>query len=370
MKTVTVELGKIAHIVQGGRSGLSGNDFVEHGYPAYGAGGLNGYLDSFEYETDGVVLSSIGARCGKCFFASGRWSSLANTQVILPDSRLADPLFLWFQLNDESRWPRSGTGQPFIKPSDVKRHRLILPPLDNQRRIAAQLQQADRLRRTRRHALELADDFLPAIFRKLFGDSHGFARWPIVPFGDLISSGPQNGLYKPATSYGSGTRIVRIDAYQNGGAIDLSALKRLRLAAAEIATYGLQTGDFLINRVNSRSHLGKSTRITHMPEPMVFESNMMRFRIDETRLDPAFALHQLQTPFINRQIQKRAKDASNQASINQDDVEGLGIPLPPLARQRHFAALVARHARLRAIQQESLRQAEHLFQTLLQRAFA
>ena len=43
--------------------------------------------------------------------------------------------------------------------------------------------------------------------------------------------------------------------------------------------------------------------------------------------------------------------------------------LIPLALQQQFASLVARHERLRAVQRESLRQAEHLFQSLLHRAF-
>src|SRR6266496_4243968 len=137
-----IQLQEIANIVQGGRHGLSGNQFVATGFPAYGAGGLNGYLPSFEFDRDAVVLSSIGARCGKCFFARGKWSSLANTQVILPDAKVADTKFLWFQLNDEHRWPRSGTGQPFIRPSDIKEHVVLFPPLIEQKRIAALLDKA------------------------------------------------------------------------------------------------------------------------------------------------------------------------------------------------------------------------------------
>ena len=56
-------------------------------------------------------------------------------------------------------------------------------------------------------------------------------------------------------------------------------------------------------------------------------------------------------------------------SINLDTLRPLRIPLPPLALQQQFASLVARHERLRAVQREALRQAEHLFQSLLHRAF-
>ena len=43
--------------------------------------------------------------------------------------------------------------------------------------------------------------------------------------------------------------------------------------------------------------------------------------------------------------------------------------MPPLPLQQKFATLVQEVERLRALQRESLRQAEHLFASLLHRAF-
>ncbi|WP_372624698.1 restriction endonuclease subunit S, partial [Falsiroseomonas sp.] len=166
----TAALADFCTIFQGGRHKLSGNDFVPAGFPAYGADGMNGYLPMREFSQPAIVLSSIGARCGKCFHADGEWTSLANTQIILPDSERADTRFLWHQLNDEGRWPRSGTAQPFIKPSDVKAHRVFLPPLAEQRRIAAILDEADALRANRRAALAQLDEMARAIFVEMFGD--------------------------------------------------------------------------------------------------------------------------------------------------------------------------------------------------------
>ena len=47
---------------------------------------------------------------------------------------------------------------------------------------------------------------------------------------------------------------------------------------------------------------------------------MMRFAVNRSRIRPQFAIHYLQTPAIKMQIQRRAKDAVNQSSINQQDV--------------------------------------------------
>lgn len=165
-----IRLGLIANIIQGGKLKLSGKHFVEDGFPAYGAGGINGYLGEYEFDQDGVILSANGARCGKCFYAQGKWASLANTQIILPDIAKANPKFLWYQLNDERKWRRAGTAQPFIKPSDVKNKEIFLPDIKEQNRIVGALDAVDALRQKRKQSLQLLDAFLRATFLDMFGD--------------------------------------------------------------------------------------------------------------------------------------------------------------------------------------------------------
>ncbi len=50
-------------------------------------------------------------------------------------------------------------------------------------------------------------------------------------------------------------------------------------------------------------------------------------------------------------------------------IRSFQVLLPSISLQREFAGVIQRYNRLRAQQSEALRQAEHLFQTLLQRAF-
>lgn len=64
-----------------------------------------------------------------------------------------------------------------------------------------------------------------------------------------------------------------------------------------------------------------------------------------------------------------SKQTTNLASINMTQLRATPVPLPPLVRQQHFAKLVTRHEHLRASQREALRQADHLFQTVLHQAF-
>jgi type I restriction enzyme S subunit len=256
-------------------------------------------------------------------------------------------------------------------PTDVLRGlELPVPPLAEQERIAAILERADRLRRLRRYAVEMGEEILRSVFLKVFGDATlNPNKWDTQLLREFVVAGPQNGVYKPASAYGTGTPILRIDGFYDAAVEDLSQLKRVRLSEDEIASYGLHENDIVINRVNSRPFLGKSAIIPMLKEPTVFESNLMRISVDTGRLNPSYLIHLLQTDFIRNQIQLCGKDAVNQASINQEDVKGLQIRLPAPALQKTFANVVRPIERLRAIRREALRQAEHLFQTLLHRAF-
>jgi type I restriction enzyme S subunit len=64
-----------------------------------------------------------------------------------------------------------------------------LPPLAEQKRIAAIAQKADRLRRTRRYALQLSDTYLQSVFLEMFGDSFSNTKgWQYKEFGDIITT--------------------------------------------------------------------------------------------------------------------------------------------------------------------------------------
>jgi type I restriction enzyme, S subunit len=56
--------------------------------------------------------------------------------------------------------------------------------------------------------------------------------------------------------------------------------------------------------------------------------------------------------------------------MNTGTLAELPIPLPPADTQKRFVSFVRQHEQLRATHTEALRQADHLFQTLLQQAFA
>ena len=106
---------------------------------------------------------------------------------LIPDKRRLDSKFLFHWLKAKTSFLQSlGNGATFkeISKSVVERIEIPLPPLDEQRRIAAILDKADALRRKRKRAIALLDDLGHAVFRKMFSNHEAN---PEVAVGDVTS---------------------------------------------------------------------------------------------------------------------------------------------------------------------------------------
>ena len=238
----------------------------------------------------------------------------------------------------------SGTaGQQRVPRSFLEKTPIPLPPLDEQRRVVDLLDRAAAIRRRADAARAKARAIIPALFLETFGDPATNPKgWPVLRLGAAIDFGPQNGLYRPSTEYGNGVRILRIDSFDHGTIVGQSRLKRLRIDKKTTEKYLLKKGDIVVNRVNSPPQLGKSAVVPVLEEDVVFESNMMRFRLNPEVLVPRVVGVALQLESVRRALTRNAKHAINQSSINQRDVTGIELPIPPIDLQTAYADQVER----------------------------
>jgi type I restriction enzyme, S subunit len=308
----------------------------------------------------------------KLFFADERVAGALSTGewlIIRADEEKVDPRFIhfWFQ-NDRTKYSlRLLVKGIHLYPKDVAELNIPLPSLTEQKRIASLLARADRLRQLRRTAHDLGDALLQSVFLEMFGDGSKFDK---VEFEEILEESPKNGLYLSSDEHGSGTPIIRIDAFYDGVLGNPAFFKRLRATPKQIEEFNVQNDEILINRVNSLEYLGKCALVKGLQETTLFESNMMRIRINRKLANPLYVTKYLTTPEAYAQIMQRAKKAVNQASINQQDVKSFVIPVPPLSLQEEFAGVVARVESLRGRMGESERQVEGLFESLLAEAFS
>jgi type I restriction enzyme S subunit len=304
---------------------------------------------------EGSILIAMYGSIGKLGIAGVECTSnqaIAFTKKYYPN---IVPKYLFFYLLSIRKKLMSlgkGGTQQNISQTVLKEVSIPLPPIYEQRRIAEKVEslikKVEEVKQLIEETKETFELRRAAILDKAFQgeltskwrEKNGVQySWRNIKLGELIKEGPQNGLYKPQSAYGEGVLIVRIDNFYNGKINEWETLKRLMLNENEIKLYRLCNNELIINRVNSIEYLGKSALVRNLEEPCVFESNVMRLRVNET-VHPEYLVLYLNSNKGLKELRKNAKHAINQASINQQDVKNATVPLPRIDEQLEIVAII------------------------------
>ncbi|MBE0456239.1 restriction endonuclease subunit S [Pseudoalteromonas sp. KG3] len=137
--------------------------------PIYAANGQNGSHNEAKIKGPGVITGRSGT-IGKVHYTSTDYWPL-NTSLYVTNFHGNDPKWVFYMLKafQLERFVE-GAGVPTLNRNLVHDELIPLPPLDEQKRIAAILDKADTIRRKRQQAIQLADDFLRSVFLDMFGD--------------------------------------------------------------------------------------------------------------------------------------------------------------------------------------------------------
>ena len=255
-------------------------------------------------------------------------------------------------------------GQKRVPANFLETVQIPLPDLSEQQRIAGRLEAADRLRRTRRYALELSATFLPAAFLQLFGDPVRNAKgWPATELEELATV--ERGKFTPRprgdpSYYGGKFPFIQTGDISNSGG-------RLNTWTQTLNEKGVSVSRKFPPGTIVIAIVGATIGVTAILEIEVYcTDSVVGIQVNTEKATKEYVefLLRFWRPVFLAQAPETAR-----ANINLDTLRPLRIPVPPLPLQQKFAGLVERVERLRAVQRESLRQAEHLFQSLLHEAF-
>ena len=243
---------------------------------------------------------------------------------------------------------------------------------NEQQRIAGLLEQADRLRRTRRYALELSDTFLPAAFLELFGDPvSNTMSWESASLVEVcvedngIKAGPFGSSLKKEFYSKSGIRIYGQEQVIAGD-FNIGDYYISDEMFSDFTAYEVRFGDLLISLVGS---FGKVMVVPEGIERGIINPRLLKISPKPECILPVFVAKLIEHPRVQDEL-LRMSHGGTMGILNASLLRALRVVVPPLILQQKFVSLVESHERLRSIQREALRQAEHLFQTLLHRAFS
>jgi type I restriction enzyme S subunit len=293
-----------------------------------------------------------------------------DLRVAYPHKNLDRRYLLWFIISNARLIESLGSGATVkgITLDKLRSLQIPLPPLPEQKRIAAILDKADAIRRKLQQSLRLSDDFLRSVFLDMFGNPVTNKKgWPVHKSGDLFADKPRLGTTRPAT--GTGYLVVRVGEIGSENVI-FSKCGRVEQTDEELRRFRLAKGDILIARaIGSRDQLGKCSFFTGHKEIVVGDSHVMRLRPDTKKCDPYWLYFLLSSPSGKALLQSKGGATAVQFNINGTQASDLDIPLPPMKLQSRFVD-VANKAR-KEIEHTSgmYADAQSLFSSLQQRAF-
>ncbi|MFS1473936.1 restriction endonuclease subunit S [Vibrio lentus] len=148
---------------------LPTKDRVEGGVPIYAANGVNGRHNEVKIKGPGVITGRSGT-IGKVHYTEQDYWPL-NTALYVTNFHGNDPKWVYYMLCafKLDRYVE-GAGVPTLNRNLVHDELIPLPPVEEQKRIAAILDKADAIRQKRKQAIDLADEFLRSVFLDMFGD--------------------------------------------------------------------------------------------------------------------------------------------------------------------------------------------------------
>lgn len=280
-------------------------------------------------------------------------------------------LYRWFSSEEIQKKVRSfGNQTTNISNLDHKRTlnlQIPLPPLTEQKRIAAILDAADALRSKRREAIALLDTLLQSTFLDIFGDPvTNPMGWKMGVIGDLLNS-VTYGTNRKADPMNGSYPILRMNNITYSGEWDLRSLKYIDLDENNLPKHLARKGDILFNRTNSKELVGK-TAVFRSNQPMAFAGYLIRGVVNESA-DPEYISAFMNTPQTKTFLRNKCKSIIGMANINAKEFQNISIPKPPVDLQRRFAAIVESVERQKARQRAYLVELDTLFASLQQRAF-
>ncbi|EGQ9972268.1 restriction endonuclease subunit S [Vibrio vulnificus] len=288
-----------------------------------------------------------------------------------------DPTYLFYLLwNDAFRFVGTNAmagaagqkrvGTPFLKQLEIP-----LPPLDEQKRIAAILDKADAIRRKRKQAIDLADEFLRSVFLDMFGDVSGVGESTVEKLAEdrkgSMRTGPFGSQLLHSEFTESGVSVLGIDnavknRFEWGKERFISQEKY-----SELSRYTVLSGDVLI------TIMGTCGRCAVVPEGIPVAINTKHLcciTLDKNKCLPEF-LHSyfLYHPIARRYLEKNTKGAI-MAGLNMGIIKAMPVPVFPLAMQNKYVEIAKKIESSRYNREEFETLGNRSFDSISQKAFS
>jgi type I restriction enzyme S subunit len=309
----------------------------------------------------GTVIFSFGASIGKVGIARVKLCTKQGIAGIVPNSNIIDNEFLYYVLLKQAEKIKQigkGMGSTIteVRPAKLKKLAIFpLPPnFDEQQKITEVLSTVDEAIQKTNEVIAKTERLKKGLMQELLTKGVGHnefkdteigripKEWGVVRLGD-IAVDVRNGLYKPKGFYGEGYGIVRMTEFFRNDVLEIEKdMLRVQSTPDEVSKYALVEDDLLFARRSLKPEgSGKCVMVPEVSEPILFESSIIRIRLNAPVAFPKFYFYWVNSPvgrkFITRTIRTVAV-----SGVTGSDLKRLRVPfLPQVAEQQEIAQILS-----------------------------
>jgi len=310
----------------------------------------------------------VGGNRGRRIIASSEWIVFRSEQSSAKYLRhvlVGDPFHAEFMRTV------SGVGGSLLRarPEYVVKIEIPLPPIAQQKRIAAILDRAEELRSLRRQALGALDAIAQSIFLEMFGDPATNPKgWEVKSMDECaekIQIGPFGTQLHEEDYIDDGIPSINPTHIQGGKIFPNKSFSVSIEKYKQLSQYHLETHDVILGR---RGEMGRCAIVSEIENGWLCGTGSLFMRPKHSLLKSGYLFSFLSSKSI-KQYLERASQGVTMANLNKTIVSQIPVLVPSIELQQEFARRVEAIEQLKATHRESLAQLDALFASLQHRAF-
>jgi len=273
----------------------------------------------------------------------------------------------------------AGVVMPNLNNTILQSLPIRIPPLSEQRKIAAVLGLVHRAIELQERLFALTKELKKALLHKLFteglrGEPQKLTEigpvpesWEVVPLRALLRENLQNGAFVRKNKFGKGVLFANVVNMYGDTYVNFDCVDRVTVGVREIAVYGLREGDLLVVRSSlKREGIGQSSVVGRLAEPGIFDCHLIRVAVDSLKILPELLSFYWRSDKGKLDLIQRSKTVT-MTTLNQAGLSGALVPKPSLDEQKQIIDLALSTESKLQFHQRKRQCLTDLFQSLLQR---
>lgn len=313
----------------------------------------------------GSVVLSSRAPIGYVAIAQVPMATNQGCKSFIPSSEVDARYLAHYLLSQKDALQSLGTGATFkeLSKSRAADIRIPLPPLDEQRRIAAILDEVEKLSSSQAAKLACLRELLDARSSRIAEEANAAKRLDeLCDVQGGISLGGARKSYPESAPY---LRVANV--FRN--AIDLSEVKSIPIREGELEKYSLLSGDILVAEAHgNRYEVGRGAMLTESLEGHVYQNHLFRVRPNK-EIDSEILVQLWNSPRVRKQILSIVSTTSGLNTTSISKIRSIQVPILTSEVQAEFSELLHYLTELIAQEEQKLNKVLELSNSLSTRAF-